>query len=61
MSPVLQEWEAAHAAKLDLYKWEMGGYPGDFKAKVIAWYSRHIELELHRQDAVARAANRKRR
>ena len=61
MSPVLQEWEAAFAAGLDLYRWETGGYPPDFKAKTIAWFSRHQELELHRQDAVARAAKRKRK
>ena len=59
MSPPLTEWEAAHAANLDLWEWETGGYSPDFKAKVIAWFSRHIELELHRQDAVARAAKRR--
>lgn len=61
MSGPLQEWESAHAANLDLYKWEEGIYPPSFKAKVIAWYSRHQELELHRQDAVMRASKRARR
>ena len=50
------EWEAAHAANLDLYRWDTGAYPQDFKNRIIAWYGRHAELELHRQDAVARAA-----
>ena len=61
LSVPLQEWEAAFAARLDLYKWEMGEYPGDFKSKVIAWFSRHQELELHRQDAVQRASERARK
>lgn len=59
MSTLLTEWEAAHAANLDLFKWETDEYPSSFKAKVMGWYSRHTELELHRQDAVARSANRK--
>ena len=56
---MMSEWEAAHAAGLDLNKWEEGEYSPSFKAKVIAWHSRHVELDLHRQDAVARAAARK--
>lgn len=59
MSDALAEWEAAHAANLDLHKWETGQYPSSFKAKVLAWHSRHNELELHRGDAVAQAAKRK--
>jgi len=59
MSPPLQEWEAAHAANLDLWEWESGGYSPDFKARVIAWHSRHIELALHRHDAVERARKHK--
>lgn len=58
MSVPLQEWEAAHAANLDLHKWDSSQYPPDFMAKVIAWHSRHRELELHTQDAVQRAAKR---
>jgi len=54
----MMEWEAAHSANLDLYKWDTGSYPPDFMSRVIAWHSRHIELELHRQDAVARATKR---
>jgi len=55
------EWEAAHAANLDLYKWEMGEYPPAFMAKILAWHSRHGELELHRSDAVAQASKKKQR
>lgn len=58
MSQPMQEWEAAHAANLDLYKWDTGGYSTDFMARVIAWHSRHIEVELHRQDAVQRASKK---
>ena len=54
----MTEWEAAHAANLDLWMWETGFYSSDFKAQVIAWHSRHIELALHRQDAVSRAVKR---
>ena len=61
MSQPLTEWEAAHAANLDLFKWDSGEYPPPFMAKILAWFSRHQELELHRQDAVARASKRKRR
>ena len=60
-SQALSEWEAAHAANLDLYKWEMGEYPPAFMAKVLAWHSRHNELELHRSDAVAQASKKKQR
>ncbi|RPJ40042.1 MAG: hypothetical protein EHM35_00100 [Planctomycetaceae bacterium] len=59
MSPLLAEWEAAHAANLDLYKWDQGEYPTAFMARVLAWFSRHRELEMHRDDAVARAMERK--
>lgn len=55
MSQALLEWEAAHEARLDLHKWDSGKYSPAFMAKVIAWYGRHMELELHRADAVARA------
>lgn len=61
MSQMMLEWESAHAANLDLYKWDIGEYPSAFREKVIAWHSRHIELEQHRQDAVARASARARR
>lgn len=59
LSPLMQEWESAFAANLDLYMWETDRYPADFKARVIAWHSRHQELELHRQDAINRAVKRR--
>jgi hypothetical protein len=58
MSQALTEWEAAHAANLDLSLWDSGGYSGKFMAKVLAWYQRHRELDMHRQDAQARALER---
>ncbi len=61
LSPALLEWEAAHAAGVDLWKWDNGEYGSQFQAKVIAWYTRHKELELHRQDAVQRAMEQQQR
>lgn len=61
ISPALLEWEAAHAAGLNLYDWDRGFYPPAFRERVIAWYSRHIELELHRADATQQAMKRQRR
>jgi hypothetical protein len=48
------EWEAAHAANLDLWAWEQNKYPPWFKVRVIAWYNAHNLVELHKQDALAR-------
>lgn len=51
------EWEAAIAAGAtldELVKWDKGLYPGNFKAKVVAWYNLHNTIELHANDAVAR-------
>jgi hypothetical protein len=59
LSPTLFEWEAAHAAGLDLERWDAGEYSPAFQARVLAWYSRHEELEQHREDARARAAEQK--
>ena len=58
-SQALIEWEAAREAGLDLHRWDRGGYSQAFMAKVIGWYTRHQELELHREDARARAMERK--
>lgn len=54
-------WEAAHAANLDLEKWDKGLYSQAFMERVLAWHSRHEELALHRADAAARAAKRRNR
>jgi hypothetical protein len=56
------EWEAiiAAGATLDeLQKWDAGGYPISFKAKVIAWYNLHKLVELHASDAVSRETERR--
>lgn len=45
------EWEAAHGAGLDLWKWESNEYPYWFKARVVAWWYDHIQVENHRADA----------
>lgn len=45
------EWEAAHGARLDLWKWENNEYPNWFKARVVAWWNDHQLVESHRQDA----------
>lgn len=58
-SDLLFEWEAAHAANLDLSRWDSGEYEQGFRERVIAWYTRHIELEQHREDAKAKAIERK--
>lgn len=58
MSQALTEWEAAHDANLDLYRWDRGDYPAPFMAKVMGWYQRHMELDLHREDARMRAMER---
>jgi hypothetical protein len=55
-------WEAAIAAGAtldDLEKLDRGGYQVDFQARLLAWHSIHNQVEMHRQDAVARAMERK--
>jgi hypothetical protein len=34
-----------------MHKWELGGYPNWFKAKVLAWYELHKLVILHTEDA----------
>jgi hypothetical protein len=53
------EWEAAHAAGLDLWKWEQGEYPRWFRTRVIAWHNMHSLIELHKQDALSRSMKAK--
>lgn len=47
-------YEAAVEAGLDLPKWEEGGYPPFFMAKVIAWHRNHNALRNHMEDTIAR-------
>ncbi len=49
------EWEAAQAAHLDLWKWEIGEYPKWFKVRVIAWYNLHRMVAMHSEDAMISA------
>jgi len=49
------EYEAAVAAGLDLWKWELGQYPGWFRANVLAWHFYHTQKPQHIDDALSRA------
>jgi hypothetical protein len=54
----LVEWDAAIAAGAtldELVKWEDGGYPTWFKAKVIVWHERKMLAENHTEDAKVQA------
>jgi len=44
-------WEAAHFCKLDLERWDNGGYPPRFMAKTIAFYRLHNLVALHTRDS----------
>lgn len=45
------EWQAATRTGLDLWKWETGGYPPWFMAKVVAFYEGDSYIQQHTQDA----------
>lgn len=53
------EYQACTAAGLDLWKWECYEYPKWFKAKVISWYNNQNLLNMHSEDARAKASSRK--
>ena len=53
------EWEAAHAAGLNLYEWEIGKYPRWFKTRVLAWHKLHQLVDMHKQDALSKDMERK--
>jgi hypothetical protein len=44
-SPAFLEWEAAAEAGCNLWQWESGHYPTQFKAKVMAWYMLHTQVK----------------
>jgi hypothetical protein len=44
-------YEAASAAGLDLWKWEMHQYDHLFRAKIVAWYNLHRLVQAHSDDA----------
>jgi len=55
-------WEAAIAAGAtldELEKIDSGEYTIKFQARLIAWHQKHKIVQMHEQDAVARAAERK--
>ena len=59
-SPAFAQWEAAHAALLDLWEWDYGEkYSMHFRAKVIAWHRLHTLIEVHTEQAVQRASKRR--
>lgn len=58
-SLAFEEWEAASAAGLDLYKWDNGEYPVKFQAKVIAWKRLHDLVHVHREVAAQEKAGKK--
>ena len=53
------EWEACHAAGLDLWRWESGGYPVEFMAKVLAWHRLHNLVQSHTAEAAAARIKRR--
>jgi hypothetical protein len=58
-----EEWLAATAAGLDLWRWERDEYPRWFQSRVVAFYRLTRLVGLHSEDAVQRkvkvAANRR--
>jgi hypothetical protein len=58
-SPSFLEWEAATAAGCDLWSWEKGLYPIQFKAKVIAWHMNHIQVANVTESMIAEKAKKK--
>jgi hypothetical protein len=45
------EWEACLGAGLDLWQWETGVYPIQFKARVVAFWRLHNLVRNHTEDA----------
>lgn len=58
-SPAFEQWQAATAAGLDMWKWESGEYPKWFMAKVVAWHRGHVQVNNHTQDALANSVKKK--
>lgn len=53
-SKEFEAWSAAVAAGAtldELLKWDNGGYPTWFMARVIIWHKYHEAIELHREAA----------
>lgn len=50
----MEAFIAAGATMDELLKYEEGGYPAWFAAKIVAWYRGHALVEANKDDAVAR-------
>ena len=61
MVPSFEQWEAAAAAGLDLWRWDNNEYPRRFMARVVAWHELHALIELHKGDAAEQAQAKERR
>lgn len=48
------EIDACIAAGLDLWKWDTGFYPVQFKTEVMAWRRTNSIIQLHAKDAIDR-------
>ena len=45
------EWEACIAARLDIERWENGGYDVKLMAAAVAWFVDHLLVKQHSADA----------
>ena len=52
------EIEACVSARLDLWAWEIGTYPKEFKVRVLAWHRLHSQVEAHVEQARADKAEK---
>lgn len=50
--------EAAVSAKLDLWKWDQGGYPKEFMCRVIARHRMNNLIKAHESEAVNAASKK---
>lgn len=58
------EWQAlveANAGPDEIVKWELGEYPRWFKVRLMAWYTRRVEFDSHREDAISREMKSRRK
>ena len=57
-SDYFESWTACVAARLDLEKWDSGGYPPKFMARVVAWHRLSGLVDVHKDQARNEAAER---
>ena len=53
-----ESWKAAHHARLDMERWDNGGYDAKFMAKTLAFYRLDKLVEQHTQAALSKALKR---